>query len=107
MLKANEYRCIIIYKDQPMRSVEDQINTFRNLGFINFIVCQKDKQNIMYNIANYRNYLNDNKELLIQCIKEENNYVIDNWESEIHYDDSIFYSRNLLLTNFLKWCCMK
>ena len=107
MLKANEYRCIIIYKDQPMRSVEDQINTFRNLGFINFIVCQKDKQNIMYNIANYRNYLNDNKELLIQCIKEENNHVIENWESEIYYDDCIFYNSNLLLKNFFKWCCVK
>ena len=107
MLKTNKYRFVIIYGGNVMSSVEDQINTFRNLGFINFIVCRKNKQNTMYNIANYRKHLNDNKELLIQCIKEENNYVIENWESEIQHDDCIFYSSHLLLTKFLKWCCIK
>ena len=87
--------------------VKKQIKDFCNLGFRNIIVCQNDKQNTMYNIANFRKHLNDNKELLMQHIKEEHNFVINNWENEIQHDDCIFYSQNLLLTNFLKWCCMK
>ena len=107
MLKKNKYRYVIIHRNNSIGSIEYQIKTFRNLGFINFIVCQTDKQYTLYNIANYRKYLNDNKELLIQCIKEENNYVIENWESEIYHDDRIIYSSNLLSKNFFKWCCVK
>ncbi len=108
IMRTNKYRCVIIQKYNPMNvPVKKQIKDFCNLGFRNIIVCQNDKQNTMYNIANFRKHLNDNKELLMQCIKEEHNYVINNWENEIQHDDCIFYSQNLLLTNFLKWCCMK
>jgi hypothetical protein len=61
----------------------------------------------MYNIINFRKYLQDNKEALINCIKQENNYEIDNWNWETQHDDSIFYKQTLFLTNFLKWCCVK
>ena len=61
----------------------------------------------MYNIANFRKYLQDNKEILLKYIKEEYNYEPDNWNYLIQYGDNIFYSEKMLLTNFLKWCCIK
>lgn len=108
LIKTHEYRCVVINKYNHINgSIEKQIKDFCNLGFKNIIVCQDNKQNKMYNITNFRKYLNDNKEILMQFIKEENNYVIDNWENKILYDDCIFINDNLLLTNFLKWCCIK
>jgi hypothetical protein len=108
LFRTHKYRCVVIEKYNPMNvSIEKQIKDFCNLGFKNIIVCQNDKRNTMYNIANFRKHLNDNKEILMKCIKEENNYVVENWEHEIKFDDDIFYRQNLLLTNFLKWCCMK
>jgi hypothetical protein len=66
----------------------------------------------MYNISNFRKYLNDNKESLLKCIKEENNCEFsrsDDWEKkwDTLFDDDIFYISDLLWTNFLKWCCVK
>jgi len=37
--------------------------------------------------------------------KDENNYHPKSWDHEIIHDNDIFYSSNLLFTNFLKWCC--
>ena len=104
LLKIQKLRCVIIdkYKKIPIKT---QIKDFSELGFKNIIVRQNDKTNTMYNISNFKKYLIDNKELLIKCIKEENNYEPTHWESEIAFNDSIFYMTNLLLTNFLKWCC--
>jgi hypothetical protein len=108
LTKIHKYRCVVIQKHNPMNvSIKKQINDFCKLGFKNIIVCQNDKQNTMYNMVNFRKHLNDNKEILIKCIKEQNNYEPTNWKSDIQPDDCIFYSQNLLLTNFLKWCCMK
>lgn len=106
LLKTQKPRCVIIhnYKSIPIKT---QIKEFCKLGVRNIIVCQNDKTNTMYNISNFRKYLNDNKELLIKCIKEENNYEPTSWECEMQYDDNIFYRSDLLLTNFLKWCCIK
>jgi hypothetical protein len=77
----------------------------------NIIVCQKDEKNTMYNISNFRKYLNDNKESLLKCIKEENNceFRSHKWEKLWYktFDDDIFYNSDLLWTNFLKWCCVK
>jgi hypothetical protein len=64
----------------------------------------------MYNIEKFRKYLDvESKEALIKCIKDENNYNItsESWKNEIQPNDRIFYSSDLLLTNFLKWCCLK
>jgi hypothetical protein len=106
LLKTQKPRCVIInnYKDIP---IETQVNLFCKFGFRNIIVCQNDKTNNMYNISNFRKYLNDNKELLMKCIKEENNCIpIRSWQYEIQHDDNIFYKSDLLKTNFLKWCCI-
>ena len=106
LLKTHKYRCVIIQKNKDI-TIEKQIKDFCKLGFRNIIVCQNDKKNTMYNIEKFRKYLHENKEIMIKCIKEENNYEPTSWENEIQYDDCIFYSQNLLRTNFLKWCCIK
>jgi len=106
LLKTQKPRCVIIREYENI-SFETQINEFCKLGFRNIIVCQSDKTNNMYNISNFRKYLNNNKELLMKCIKEENNYEPTSWECEIQHNDNIFYKQDLLLTNFLKWCCIK
>ena len=107
ILKKRKLRCVVIRKDSKNIPIETQIKDFCRLGFKNIIVCQNNKINTMYNIENFRTYLQDNKELLINCIKNENNYQPECWERDIQYDDNIFYNSNLLLTNFLKWCCTK
>lgn len=61
----------------------------------------------MYNIATFRKYLQDNKDAILNCIKNENNYEPSSYECDIQHDDNIFYKSELLLTNFLKWCCIK
>lgn len=109
LLKTEKPRCVIIQKRDytSLISLQKYIDDFHKLGFKNIIVCQNDKNNNMYNVINFRKYLQDNKETLIRCIKEENNYELENiWESEIiKEDDQIFFRTNLFLTNFLKWCC--
>lgn len=107
LLKIQKLKCVIInnYKSKSI-PIETQIKEFCKLGVKNIIICQNDETNTMYDISNFRKYLNDNKEMLIKCIKEENNYEPISWERETHYNDDIFYRSKLLLTNFLKWCCI-
>ena len=105
-------RCVIITGSiTGSKKIETQIRDFLELGFKNIIVQQDNSKKSMYNIENYRNYLQDNKDSLIKCINEENidSKAIDvnDWKYEIQHDDNIFYHTNLLLTNFLKWCCNK
>jgi len=103
-------RCVII-KEYPNITIKEQIDEFSRLGIKNIIVCQQDEKNTMYNISNFRKYLNDNKESLLKCIKEENNceFRSHHWEKLWYktFDDDIFYNSDLLWTNFLKWCCVK
>jgi len=103
LLKKQKLRYVIINKYKNI-SITTQIKDFSKLGFKNIIVQQNETNN-MYNIINFKKYLIDNKELLIKCIKEENNYEPVNWETEIAFNASIFYNTDLLFTNFLKWCC--
>jgi hypothetical protein len=106
-LKTNKYRCVVIGTSNVPISIETQFKDFSKLGFKNIIVCKTDKTNTMYNIENFRKYLHDNKEILLKCIKEENNYVpTSSWDCVIQHDDNIFYHSDLLLTNFFKWCCL-
>jgi hypothetical protein len=102
--KTEKPRLVLIRTFEKM-SIKKQITDFSKLGFRNMIVCQNDKQNSMYNVINFRKYLQDSKDLLMKYIKEENNYKPECWANEIKYDNDIFYSSKLLFTNFLKWCC--
>mgnify|MGYP001560892626 CR=1 FL=1 len=104
--KTENPKCIIIQENKK-KSIDEQINFFSEIGFKNIIVCQNNENNKMYNINNFRKYLLDNRDILQDCIKNENNYICENWELEIQHDDNIFYKQKLFLTNFLKWCCVK
>lgn len=106
LIKTHNYRCVIIQKYKDI-SIETQIKNFCKLGFKNIIVCQNNTLNNMYDIVNFRKHLYNNKEMILNCIKEENKYEPKDWESDIKFDDDIFYRTNLLLTNFLKWCSVK
>ncbi len=104
-LKTYKYRCVVI-REYKNISFEKQIQHFSELGFKNIIVCKKDTTNTMYNIKKFEKYLKDNNKMIIKIIKEENDsepYT----ETMNLYDDYIFYSTDLLFTNFLKWCCTK
>ena len=101
--KSKKYRLIII-KEIQGKSIKTQINDFIKLGFKNIIVLQNNKNEKMYNIVKYRNYLRDNKEYIINCLKEEN-YHSKEINMIYTHNDEIFSSNCFLLTNFLKWCC--
>lgn len=105
-IKITKPRCILI-KDIQGTKLETQINIFEKLGFKNIIVydCYQQTHKPIYNIAKYKNYLQENKQQLLNLIKEENRYEIEDWNSEIQHYDSIFYKSKLLMTNFLRWCC--
>ena len=60
----------------------------------------------MYDIIKFKKYLNENKEIIMRYIGKEK-YEPSDWERDVQHNDSIFYSSGLLLTNFLKWCCVK
>ncbi len=101
ILQTQNPRCVII--DNLNIKDEKQIEEFLKLGFKYIIVCKTDTTNNMYNVLNFKKYLNDNAEYIIKIIKEENSYEPSNLELEL--DNDIFYKSNLLQTNFLKWCC--
>jgi len=107
-IQKHRPRCAIIANYNKV-SIEKQIEDVYKIGIKIIIVCQDNKTNNMYNIINFRKYLQDNKETLMECIKNETNNKsrIFNWEVDIEHDDSIFYSNRLFLTNFFKWCCVK
>jgi hypothetical protein len=105
-IKITKPRCILIKNIQGVK-LETQLNTFEKIGFKNIIVydCYQQPRKPNYNIAKYKNYLQQNKQVLMSLIKEENRYEPDHWDSEIQHNDSIFYNSTLLKTNFLRWSC--
>ena len=109
LIKKNNPRLVIIRKLNGREGIpiRTQINDFIKLGFKNIIIRDRDEKYKIYNINNYHKYLNDNKKMLMELIKSENDYEISNWENETSYDDNIFSKQHLLLTNYLKWCCTK
>lgn len=109
LIKKNNPRLVIIRKLNGREGIpiRTQINDFLKLGFKNIIIRDRDEKYKIYNIDNYHKYLNDNKKMLMELIKSENDYEITNWDNETSYDDNIFSKQHLLLTNYLKWCCTK
>jgi hypothetical protein len=110
-LKNINPRCVFIYTSvqysngtvKKYKSAEQQIDEFKKLGCKNFIVKQNDKNMNMYNLTNFRNYLKENKEIIINLGKTKGN---DNEVRFVH-DDEIFYTQGLLQADFLKFCCTK
>ena len=85
------------------------------MGFKHILVRHECNDINTYNIKNFEKYLTDNKNTLIQCIKQEDEYLskrdIDeyenHWDINVYHYENIFYKTKLLCTNFLKWCCTK
>ena len=104
LIKNNKPRCVIISKFNDI-PIEKHIKCCSTLGFKNIIVLTKDKTNNMYNIINFRKYLQDNKEIILNCInKKEKRCEPDRFKNM--FDDDVFYLTKMLLPNYLKWCCM-
>ena len=114
VIEKSKPRCIIINIKYGV-STKIQINKFSKLGFKHIIVRHECKDINTYNIKNFEKYLTDNKNTLIQCIKQEDEYLskmdIDeyenHWDINVYHYENIFYKTKLLCTNFLKWCCTK
>ena len=102
-IKAGTLRYVLINKYENI-TINKQINDFSKLGIKNIIVCQNDKSKVMYNIKKFREYLEDNKGEILEYINDENNDKITYFSNN---DDNIFYNKNILLTEFIKWCCDK
>ena len=100
LIALQKIRCVIVSKHNVSRSIECQIKDFRSLGIKIFIVDNMYKNKNMYNEENFMKYLKDNKDKICEYIVDKTNY-------NIVYENDIFYSQNLLLTNFIKWCCVK
>jgi hypothetical protein len=89
-------RCVIL--DNP-----NKINKFVEIGVKNIIVRTKKKH--MYDVNNYVEYMNDNEEFVkINCLDRKNMNEIKNDYKSVN---DIFFKSDLLLSHFLKWCCMR
>ena len=76
----------------------NQIEEFKKLGFKNIIV-EQDNNIKIYNVKNYKKYLEENKEIILDlCVSNKN---------ILNFEDNIFYDASLLQTEFLKWCCTR
>jgi len=82
--------------------VSKQIENLRKIGIRNIIVTEERHR---CGVDNFREYLRNNQEHIIRLVSAENKYAITMWEYDVKYNDDIFYSCRLLLTNFLKWAC--
>ena len=107
-IKKYKPRFVIIDINTQEFSIEKQKKDFSKLGINIFIVHKNDKQNTMYNLIKFKNYLQDNKDILINILKIQHNFECANdWKSYIEQNyDLIFYQSELFLTNFLKWSCI-
>jgi len=95
VIKEVNPRCVFIqYNDM----YPNQIEEFKKLGFKNIIV-EQDNNIKIYNVKNYKKYLEENKELILDlCVSNKN---------ILNFEDDIFYDASLLQTEFLKWCCTR
>lgn len=109
ILKNHKYRFVILNYDVSKVSIKSQIKDFQQLGFTIMIVKQRDTKKtyntkINYKPFNLKNHLLPNINNIIKCVKNQspNSQVVDTEYINIY---TIFKDPNLLLFNFLKWCC--
>jgi hypothetical protein len=95
VIKEVNPRCVFI---QYNEMYPNQIEEFKKLGFKNIIV-EQDNNIKIYNVKNYKKYLEENKELILDLCVLNNNIL--------NFEDNIFYDASLLQTEFLKWCCTR
>lgn len=108
IIASNKYRCVIIEKtfDTDI-SIEQQINQFREFGIKIIIICQNNSTKKLYDLPNYRKYINDINESLMKLLKEESIDLPEEFDRPNFDEKSMFLRPALLETNFLKWCCIR
>lgn len=95
IIKEVNPRCVFI---QYNEMYPNQIEEFKKLGFKNIIV-EQDNNIKTYNVKNYKRYLEENKEIILELCAINKNIL--------NFEDDIFYDASLLQTEFLKWCCTR
>lgn len=100
----NDIRLVIIRYDKEC-NINRQVAKLQQLGYKNIIIMKKHIIDIP---IEYNNFILEN-ELKIKQLSEvhttDNDGFLDNkcFLKDIPYE--VFYSKKLLLNNFLKWCC--
>lgn len=107
-MKKHNYRCVFIYEDRiKYNSIKKQICDMCKLGFRNIIVLNRDKNNTTYDVNNVSKYLHKNEEKISKYIKQHQDPIyLPNLPIDVDHFDHIFYCNNMLLIEFLKWCCV-
>jgi hypothetical protein len=100
LIESKKIKCVFISNFNTYRTIENQIENFRALGLKIMIIKNNYDIKDMYNENNYMKYLNDNKETICE-------YIVDKKKYNIGFVNDIFCMENMLLTNFLKWCCLE
>lgn len=94
-------RCVTLVNISEAE-IDPYIETIRNnLGIMCFIVCKKtnDPKESIYDFNGYKKYAKENYELIKYHIPPSTRH-----HNFVEYVDDIFYSTEMLFTNFLKWC---
>lgn len=104
---CNEFRYVKIIKDFSANvPIEKQSENFRKIDCKIIVVCQDDSTKKIYNISEYKKYVNNNKEI-IKTYLDRNGALYLPLEGEIYMSDRLLYDSYMLQANFLKWCCTK
>lgn len=101
-IKNNKPRFVIVSKEKLQPSIEKQIDEFTKLGFKNIIVTVDNTDKRVQN--RYKLSMDSFEEYLKENVL---NYVKDEYDCDrsVIWIDEVFFCGNLLLTNFIKWCC--
>ena len=107
-MKKYNYRCVFVDEDTiNNKNIKKQIYDMCKLGFKNIIVLNKDKNNTIYDVNNVSQYLHKNKEKISMYIKQHQDpQYLPKLPIDINQLNYIFYCNNMLLIEFLKWCCV-
>jgi hypothetical protein len=114
LFKKNKPRVVFIYdtyiKDNEKHTfdkdeLQKHIDFVKDLGIKNIVVNHTSNNN-QYNYKKYMEYIVTNKDIIG---KDKINIHQDNMNEEIEMGsyDEIFYAKDMLFNNFLKWCCSK
>jgi len=114
IIKKNKPRIVMIFcnfntTDKQLYNI---VNKVKKIEIKNIYICVKNKN--MYNFREYFIWLNNNKVTIKNNITKNDTerfkclFLDDiDKESNIGGTDDIFYFQDLLLNNYLKWCCTK
>jgi hypothetical protein len=103
-IRNKKHRFIVIYQNKNY-TIENMIKNFISRGITNIIVALKSHQKSNYDIDNYMEYINNNKEMILLNIDKrcgDRNLYSMNIES-----DEIFSSQLGMPMNFVAWGCSK